>query len=274
MIVYRNRLDSKKRGVFIELDTTRFLTIKTILQKKTKTLSKFLVFYKVNFKYIFWLFFSIFVIWIYYFIEKNNLFLKTNILETPKDFNLTKTAFESFLTWNATWAMFSWLNDFSVQNILMLVLIIIILQSVRWNLKTLFIDTVIARIFSFITFIFKMVCRAIFYIYNYIIYKLETAFIFATLYGIIKNKMIFNNLFLFIFTIIYFWIYFWIVYLYIVVGNHIYPNYILSDFGILISIFLSILLIYINIRNDIKNFKEFLVETEKVLLFLKEGKME
>jgi len=57
----------------------------------------------------------------------------------------------------------------------------IIIQSLKTGLTNVFVNSLLAKIFNFIGLVFTILSRAVFYVYNYMIYKLATRFIFRAI---------------------------------------------------------------------------------------------
>lgn len=65
------------------------------------------------------------------------------------------------------------------QNILLLIVFAMLVQSLKTSLSTVFFNSLLSKTFSFIWMIIRYANRAVFYFYNFMVYKIETRLIFA-----------------------------------------------------------------------------------------------
>jgi hypothetical protein len=92
-----------------------------------------------------------------------------------------KIAMDTLFLGRVTDGAMAAIGNIGLQNILIIALAAVIIQSFKTGLTNVFVNSLLTKIFDFIGLIFKMIFRAVFYIYNYMIYKLATRFIFRAI---------------------------------------------------------------------------------------------
>lgn len=164
------------------------------------------------------------------------------------------------------------LQGLDMQNVLIVALLVVIFQSLRTGFTNLFVNSFMSKTFRVVGHIFKIFFRIIFSIYNYVIYKFSTRYIFASVDILISRNILPGPMILSLFCIGYIGIYIAIISIYILsllffFGIHLVLWQIA---GIIIGI--TSLLIGINLHTDITNFRAFLLEIENILKSLRNGK--
>ena len=266
IIVYRNRMSKESREQLIEIDNRKFRAFGEIIKEKIKFISRRHSFLKsAKFK------FSASVLWIsllsaiwYFNISWNSL--RADVLATANNNSaFWKMAFDSVMIWRVSDTMISSVQWFWLQNILLAMALVLLVQSLKTSISTVFFNSLLTKIFQFLWAVIKYIYRAVFFLYDYITYKLETKYIFSFLNFIVDKKLAPGPVIITLFSILYSFVYFFVVYLYIfffVWAFNISANllYIIPAW-----IIVSVLVMYLNFHNDINNFKSFLMEIELMI---------
>lgn len=163
------------------------------------------------------------------------------------------------------------LQWFDIQNILIVALLAVIFQSLRTGFTNLFVNSFLVKTFAVIGAILKIVSRTIFSVYNYVIYKISTRYIFSSIDFTISRGILPGKVLLILFLFLYFLIYLAIIAVYFFLATLFFtPDLTLwSMMGIIFG--LSVLLIGINLHADIANFRAFLIEIETIFKSLHEA---
>ncbi|EKE26273.1 MAG: hypothetical protein ACD_4C00348G0003 [uncultured bacterium (gcode 4)] len=264
IIVYRNRISKESRDKLIEIDKIKFKTIKEILTEKINIIlkkHKFLKSKKIRFSVSMLLIFGLSVLG--YFNMSWNL-LKADINQVNNS-TFWKVALDSMMTWRISDPIMSSLQNIWFQNIILVVAFILLIQSLKTSLSTVFFNSLLTKIFQFLWAVIKYFWRIIFYIYNYITHKLATKYIFSFLGSIVSKRIVPNSIMIWFFSLIYFLIYFLVINLYIFFFIWIFKIPMVVLYIIPSWIIISFLVIYLNFHNDLNNFKTFLMEIELII---------
>jgi len=177
---------------------------------------------------------------------------------------LGKVAFDSLMLGRVTDSAQGAIQGFGIQNILIVALLAVIVQSLRVGFTNLFVNSFLVKIFSVFGTIIKFLFHAIFAVYNYVIYKLATRYIFLSIDFILPHGILPNPIFFSLFLSFYFLIYVSVIVTYIfIVALFISWN---PTFWMvmMMSVGISMLLIVINLHSDIGNFRSFIIELESI----------
>lgn len=158
-----------------------------------------------------------------------------------------------------------------MQNILIVALLAVIFQSLRTGFTNLFVNSFMVKTFAVIGTILKMVFRAIFSVYNYVIYKLSTRYIFTSVDFTISRGILPGPVLLFLFLFVYFLIYVTIITAYFFLTTLFFTSDLVWWHIVSIVLGLSVLLISVNLHADIANFRAFLIEIESIFKNLREA---
>lgn len=161
-----------------------------------------------------------------------------------------------------------WLN---MQNILIVALLAVIFQSLRTGFTNLFVNSFMVKTFAVIGTIFKIIFRSIFSVYNYVIYKLSTRYIFTSIDSMISRNILPGRVLLLFFLLIYFLIYITVISVYFFLTTLFVVVNLTWWLTIGLIIGISILLIVFNLHADIVNFRAFLIEIEAIFKTLHEA---
>lgn len=264
IIIYRNRISEQSRKKFLEIDEIKFKTVKEIISEKIRFISrKYTILRSKRLKPV------ISILWIalLWFAGLNLSwnFLKADISWVANNATYWKIAFDSIMLWKISDPIISSIQTFWLQNILLLVAFALLIQSFKTSLSTVFFNSLLTKVFQFLWIVIKYLYRALFFIYDYITYKLETRFIFSFISFITNKKIVPNSIIILLFSIIYWFIYLFVVYLYIFFFIYILNIPFSLIYMILAWIVVSLLVIYLNFHNDLNNFKVFLIEIEAII---------
>ena len=138
-------------------------------------------------------------------------------------------------------------------------------QAFKTSLTTVFFNSLLTKVFQFLWTLVKFVWRVFFSVYNYIIYKLETRYIFASIDFVVARKITPGPFMIGLFLSFYGLVYLGVVLLYLYFGLALFGWHISGGYAVSIGVFISILAIYINFHGDLANFKTFLLETDGIL---------
>lgn len=156
-------------------------------------------------------------------------------------------------------------GQIGIQNILIIALLAVIIQSLRTGITNLFVNSFLTKSFSFFGTIIKSVWRAVFYLYNYIIYRIETRLIHSSLDAVVSRGILPNEFLFGLFLIAYTGVYAGIISFYAWVIMAIFSrSFPLWQVGIAIG-GITLLLIYTNLLRDLESFRKFLTEIESAL---------
>ncbi len=118
-----------------------------------------------------------------------------------------KVAMDSLLLGRITDGVNGTLQGFGLQNILIVALMAIIFQSLRTGFTNLFVNSFLVKTFAVIGTLLKFTFRTVFSVYNYVIYKLSTRYIFSSIDLVIRKKILPGPLLMSGFLFVYFLIY-------------------------------------------------------------------
>lgn len=185
-------------------------------------------------------------------------------------FILGKVAMDSLLLGRITDGVNGTLQGFGLQNILILALLAVIFQSLRTGFTNLFVNSFLVKTFEAIGTALKIVFHAIFVVYNYVIYKLATRYIFASVDWIISRGILPGPVLLSLFMLGYFFIYTLViaVYFFMITSFFIWSPAWWQIAAIVLG--LSLLLVSINIHSDVANFRAFLLEIDSIFKSVRE----
>jgi len=268
IIVYRNRLPVEMRSHMLELDTKRFYSIgerisswwhgfkrKHIIffSHQTKTFATLSLFWLIGF--LTWKFVPV------------ETFLKADVAANGKVdiFAMGKIAMDSMLLGRITDGALASVTQFWIQNILIIALLALIVQSLRTGLTNVFVNNLLTKFFDFIGLTCKMIFRVVFYVYNYAIYKLSTRFMLTSIDFVIARGIRPGKILLLGFMCTYAMIYIGIISLYLTIASYFITWNIAWWHIVGVAVIFSSLLIYINLHKDILNFREFFLEIENNL---------
>lgn len=117
----------------------------------------------------------------------------------------------------------------------------------------------------------KVFLRAVFSIYNYVIYKLSTRYIYASIDSLLSRNILPGPVLLSFFLVGYIGIYLAIISIYWLLISFLFSIQ-LAPYQIMAIIFGSALILMgINLHGDIANFRNFLLEMENIFKSLREG---
>lgn len=185
-------------------------------------------------------------------------------------FILGKVAMDSLLLGRITDGVNGTLQGFGLQNILILALLAVIFQSLRTGFTNLFVNSFLTKTFQVVGTALKIIFHAIFVVYNYVIYKLATRYIFASVNSIISRSILPGPILLSLFMVGYFSIYAGVitVYFFLITSFLVWSPTWWHTVGIVIG--LSLLLIGINLHSDVANFRAFLLEIDSIFKSVRE----
>ncbi|EKE28877.1 MAG: hypothetical protein ACD_3C00001G0018 [uncultured bacterium (gcode 4)] len=265
IIVYRNRVSKWSREKLIELDKLRFRSLNAIINEKYKILTR-----KHSFLRSRALWFSVSVIWIclislIWFFNINWNLLRADLLNSANNSTFWKVAFDSIMVWRVSDTMITSIQGIWLQNILLVVALALLVQSFKMSLTTIFFNWLLTKIFHFLWTLIKYIYRVVFFIYDYITYKLATKYIFKFLNFIINNKIAPGPIIIGLFSVVYSSIYFFVVFLY--AFFFIWAFNIPLDIIYIVSwwIIISFLVMYLNFHDDLNNYKTFLIEIDWIV---------
>lgn len=265
IIIYRNRISKEVRENLLEIDKKKFFTTRELLSQKIKWLERRYKF--INMKFIkntlaIWL---ISIISVFSYIHYSPDLIKADINWVTNNWALGKVAFDSIMIGRVSDPILNSLKDIWYQNILLILVFALLIQSLKTSLSTVFFNNLLTKIFHFLWLIIKFISRMFFYVYDYITYKLETKFIFSVLDKVIKRQLIPWWVLLWLFGIIYSSIYYLVVFIYIYVISYVFN---LNQYNIyipVVSLIITLMVIYFNLQSDINNFKTFILEIENII---------
>jgi len=255
IIVYRNRLPLDIRQKIINIDIIKFESLHKIIENKfllffIKT-NKILIKYKVYYILLF-LFISILSVYISPYILNADI----NSMEfSTKDVQSTVLNSMIFFTPSQDYLNNMLGKSNSSTYFLWILLIIFSLQVFRDVIK----NTIINDNLQYIIGIFKKILHIIFYIYNQFITFFTTKFILYIIDFILRFNIKLSFLFLMLFMVFYFFLYVLIVSFYMFIFSYIFNIWFVLNHFLLISSISSIILIWLNIVNDYKNFEKFFI---------------
>ncbi|MDD2486969.1 MAG: hypothetical protein PHS92_01200 [Candidatus Gracilibacteria bacterium] len=265
IIVYRNRMPKGSREKLIDIDNRDFKTIREVLSDKFRFLTRRYVFIKSrNFK-LSLSFIMITSLSILGYLNLSGNLLKADIIGASNNAAFGKVAFDSIMIGRVSDPIISSIQNFGLQNILLLVAFALLIQSFKTSLSTVFFNSVLTKIFQFLWIIVKYISRIIFFVYDYITYKIETKYIFSFINLFIDKKIIPGNLILSSFIMIYSSIYFLVVCLYMYFFMWLFNIPVDTIYIIPAGVSVSFLVMYLNFHNDLNNFKMFLIEIESIV---------
>lgn len=185
-------------------------------------------------------------------------------------FILGKVAMDSLLLGRVTDGVNGTLQGFGLQNILILALLAVIFQSLRTGFTNLFVNSFLVKTFQAIGTVSKIVFHAVFAVYNYVIYKLATRYIFVSIDWVIFRGVLPNPALLALFLLGYFLIYIVVItaYFFLITSFFVWSPVWWQVIGIVLGI--SCLLISINLHSDVANFRAFLLEMENIFKIIQE----
>lgn len=183
---------------------------------------------------------------------------------------LGKVAMDSLLLGRITDGVNGTLQGFGLQNILILALLALIFQSLRTGFTNLFVNSFLVKTFQAIGTVSKIVFHAVFAVYNYVIYKLATRYIFLSIDWVIFRGVLPNPTLLTLFLLGYFLIYILVItaYFFLISSFFVWSPVWWQVAGMVVGI--SCLLISINIHSDVANFRSFLLEMENIFKIIQE----
>lgn len=276
IITYRNRLSDEMRANILHMDTEKFTPVMTLwrelfarLQKKYHLPSMHIIFMASMFLCVILL--SI-ASWRY---GPAALHLQADIGAAVQSVGgdnglaFGKVALDSLMLGRVTDSTI--IQDFGMQNILIVALLAVIIQSLRVGVTNLFVNSFLMKMFSVFGTMIKFLFHAIFAVYNYVIYKLATKYIFLSIDFILSRGILPNPIFFSLFLGFYFLIYISVITAYIFIATFFISWNPTFWIVMIISISISILLIAINLHSDIGNFRAFIVELENIFKNLHEA---
>ncbi|MDD5197576.1 MAG: hypothetical protein PHN60_01810 [Candidatus Gracilibacteria bacterium] len=278
IITYRNRLDDSMRANIIGMDDKHlhplsviFMNILHRLQRRHRLPSSRSLLMALTFFCV--IIFSV-ISWKYGPMASNlqaDITSAVQVTGTGDGFVFGKVAMDSLLLGRLTDGVNGTLQGFGLQNILIVALMAVIFQSLRTGFTNLFVNSFLVKTFATVGTILKIVFHAIFAIYNYVIYKLSTRYIFASIDFTISRGILPGPLLLSIFCLVYILIYLTVISAYFFLTTFFFswnPAW-WHIIGIILGI--SVLLISINLHADIANFRTFLIEIESIFKALREA---
>lgn len=197
IITYRNRLNDSMRANIIGMDDKHFRPLSVIF---TNTLHRIQRRYHIPSSRSLLMIITLFSVtilsvisWKYGPVISN---LQADVTAIAQEtgvndgFVLGKVAMDSLLLGRLTDGINGTLQGLGLQNILIVALMAVIFQSLRTGFTNLFVNSFLVKTFAAIGTILKIVFHAIFAIYNYVIYKLSTRYIFTAVDFIISRKIL------------------------------------------------------------------------------------
>ncbi|EKD29673.1 MAG: hypothetical protein ACD_78C00320G0012 [uncultured bacterium (gcode 4)] len=197
IITYRNRLDDSMRANIIKIDDTQLRSLSNLFVSTLHRIrrryhlpsSRLLVMMSIL------LCVTVFsaVSWQYVPLISN---LQADVTAVGQGtgvsdgFVLGKVAMDSILLGRLTDGVNGTLQGFGLQNILIVALMAVIFQSLRTGFTNLFVNSFLVKTFAAVGTILKIVFHAIFAIYNYVIYKLSTRYIFTAIDFTISRRIL------------------------------------------------------------------------------------
>lgn len=271
IIIYRNRLKDNVRYDILNISKAKFKTLSTYLKNKYRW-NKKIIYMINNFKYITITAFT-FIILMATFSLVSPQMLKTSVQESVKA-DYSKVAIDSILVWRVSEPVVSAISNIPLQNIVLMIAFVMLIQSVKTSLSTVFFNNILSKIFAFIWLIIKHIWRAIFYIYNFITYKIQTKMIFLYISIFSKNKIRPDRVSLILFSWIYFLIYVFAVFIYYWLVVWISSINLHLWIILLLWIIISACVAYMNFHQDMNNFKSYMIEFNDILksVYIKENK--
>jgi len=265
IIIYRNRISKEARENLLAIDKKKFFTLRDIIHQRVSAFERKYTIFNIKLiknTFVVWL---LSVIGVFSYIHFSPELIKTDINWVTNNGTLWKVAFDSIMIWRVSDWILNNIKDIGFQNILLILIFALLMQSLKMSLTTIFFNSLLAKLMHFSWMIIKFISRLFFYIYDYITYKLETKFIFSVLDEIVKIQIIPSWFLLILFWIVYSAIYFFVIYLYIFVLTYIF-NFTQYNFYIpFVSLIISLMVIYFNLYTDINNFKTFILEIENII---------
>ncbi|EKE30266.1 MAG: hypothetical protein ACD_2C00016G0017 [uncultured bacterium (gcode 4)] len=265
IIIYRNRVSKWTREKLSEIDKIKFKPLNVAIKEKYKILTRKHSFLKSKTLWFGVSIFCMLLISLFWYLNFNGSFLRTDILSSTNNTTFWKVAFDSIMIWRVSDSMITSVQWIWLTNILLVVAVALLVQSLKTSLSTIFFNWLLTKVFHFLWTVIKYAYRTVFYIYDYITYKLATKYIFSFINSIVNKKLLPGPMIIWFFWTIYSMIYFFVVFLYIfffvwLFNIPLHPLYI-ATWGIIISF----LVMYINFHEDLNNFKTFLIETEWIV---------
>ncbi len=268
IIVYRNRLTDSQRNTILSINKKRFVAIRDLLEARISILKRRL---NPNLKQ--WLRYAVIpamiavLASIFYMYAPNNA-IKSNILEWKTSETFWKAAFDSVMIWRVSDPLMKNISDIWFQNIVLMIMFIMLVQALKTSLSTVFFNSLLSKIFSFIWLIIKYISRIVFYIYDYIVYKLETRLIFSFINAFASRWIMPWPFMMSLFSLMYALVYIFAVFLYVSLFVWLFSVKISSLYIFWIWILTSMLVIYINFHQDLNNFKTFMIEIDSIIKWI------
>ncbi len=172
---------------------------------------------------------------------------------------------DSILLGRVTDGIYSNIQSIGLQNILMMVLIAILFQSIRTGFTNLLVNSFFIKIFEFTGTLIKGVARIVVFLYNYIIYILATRYLFIAIQYLLQRSILPSPVVVGVFLSGYVMLYMSVISIYVACIVYMLP-WVLPLWQIIsIILLVGALLIYANTSGDIQNFRSFLLCIENML---------
>lgn len=147
----------------------------------------------------------------------------------------------------------------------MVIAFTLLIQAFKTSLTTVFFNSLLTKVFEFLWVIIKIFSRAFFYLYNTIVYEVETFYIFSFINFCIRKRLAPNGIMILFFTIIYCGIFMSVIFAYLFLVTSILPIELKTTTLLIISFLSTLLTVFINFEGNCTNFKNFLLEIDHVL---------
>lgn len=273
IVSYRNRLDEATRRNIGLLDQKQYVS----LEEKTRS-----IWNRMKRRYRFLgssefqtgSFLAIICVFgaISWYATPDAFFLRADVTGAGGNIAFGKVAMDSLLLGRLTDGVNTSIQSFGLQNILIVALCAIIFQSLRTGFTNLFVNSFLTKTFDLLGTALKLLARAVFAVYNYIIYKVATRFMFACIELCIARNIRPGSVLFGIFALVYFMLYTAIISVYLVIGAALFAwTPIWWHIGGA-AVLLSILLICGNLHSDVANFRAFMLAVERIMKDLADAK--
>ena len=185
IIAYRNRLPERMRCSMVEFDVRSYRSLSERVLARWHTVTR-------RFPILAWkrlknVFASVGILGLGVLALKLDIgagFLRADVIGSTQQnsiFAAGKIALDTLFLGRITDGVMSTIGGIGIQNLAIIALFAIVIQAFKTGLTNVFVNSLLAKIFDFFGLVFKMISRAIFYVYNYMIYKLATRFIFRAI---------------------------------------------------------------------------------------------